>query len=86
VQGRGGPNAPRPGTVDHPLRDATGRPLERVARTVASLDEPAGGATSATPRWLRIAIDPTNPRVFDTAIEQGFDDPSGELYGAPPPR
>jgi hypothetical protein len=61
--------------VDHPLRDAAGRPFERFSRVALPADDRAS-------QWLRIAVDPGRPTLFDVTVERVFDDPSGELYGA----
>jgi len=76
VQGRRLTPPARPEEFDHPLHDAAGRPIERVAR-IAALEP------SDEPRWLRIDIDPADPHLFHAATERAFDDPSGELYGTP---
>jgi hypothetical protein len=74
VQARYAPNVTRPSELDHPLRDAAGRPLENFFRIAPAEGE--GGA-----HWMRIEVDPTKPKLFSVTTERVFDDPSGELYG-----
>lgn len=78
VQGHGADGDGSPGAIDRPLRDASGRPIDRVARTV--LPNGAGSGANAG-GWLRIEVDPHSRAVFTVAAEQVFDDPTGELYG-----
>ncbi len=74
VQGHVVPQSPPLDEPDHPLRDAGGKTLAHFTRV--ALPDVAGGAT-----WLRVAVDPRNPKLFRIATEHVFDDPSGELYG-----
>ena len=59
---------------DHPLRDASGKTIAHFTRV--ALPDAAGGAS-----WLRIDVEPKDPKLFRISIERVFDDPSGELYG-----
>ncbi len=74
VQGHGTPQAGRPPDLDHPLRDAAGKPLANLTRL--ALPEAVGEA-----RWLRVEVIPRGQHLFRVTVERVFDDPSGELYG-----
>jgi hypothetical protein len=66
----------RSAEFDHPLRDVAGHTIENLTRVAAP-------EASTDLRWLRIDVDPKEPQLFRVSIERVFDDPSGELYGAP---
>jgi hypothetical protein len=71
VQGRYAKDASRPVEVDRPLKDGSGRTIANFAR-IALTD-------NADPRWLRVTVDPADPKLFSVMSERIFDDPSGEL-------
>lgn len=73
VQGRYADDRARAQPLDHPLRDAGGRPIESLYRIAAPTSEDGG--------WMRIDVEPNVTTPFRVSIERMFDDPSGELYG-----
>ena len=75
-QARSDALAERPYDIDHPLHDANGRPLSNLTR----VDVLRSGSDA---RWLHVSVDPRSPAVFRIAPQRAFDDPTGELYGAP---
>jgi len=85
VQGQWAGTGSRPTEVDHPLRAANGKPFDNLIRIPVPDD-------ADDPSWLRVAVDPdgvpgrnaTGRALFRIVRQRMFDDPSGELYGAPP--
>ncbi len=74
VQGHVVPQSAPLTEPDHPMRDASGKPLSHFTR-IALPD------VSSNSTWLRIDVEPKDPKLFRISIERVFDDPSGELYG-----
>lgn len=74
VQSRLPADVTAPQVFDQPLRGAAGHPIGNLTRV--AIADAAGDQ-----RWLRIDVDPADPRVFRPTVERSFDDPSGELYG-----
>ncbi len=74
VQGRDARDLEPPSALDHPLRDAAGRPIENLYRIAA----PPFAIDGA---WMRVDIEPTRTTPFRVSMERVFDDPTGELYG-----
>ena len=74
ARGAAAPSSGRTVELDRPLHDAGGRPIANFSRVTL----PDAGAT----RWLRIRVEPRDAHLFQIALEQTFDDPSGELYGS----
>ena len=73
VQARYAAGSSRPAGIDRPLQDAGGRTIENFSRIAL--------ADAADARWMRVEVDPRDPKLFRVTVERLFDDPSGELYG-----
>ena len=74
VQGHWAGTGARPSEVDHPLHDASGKPLDNLVRIPVPHDADERD-------WLRVDVDPSDRSLFRVAPQRLFDDPSGELYG-----